>query len=691
MAKYIGIFCGTGYTLKDTPGRNEFFDPAFSDLSGIIQQDKYQTVKTYDGPHQNRSLLTGQVLGLGVEPLADKAFADIKAFAKKYPNSPEKHKLLFIGHSRGCLVIQALIVLIHKDPTLKDKFEIVTEFRDPVPGNLRITRKLFAFSAPESTLASKFADLSHCTAIKEASIILNHRPTMPVGFSSQVANLPKTTTVRLIALPGHHSSLQQSVFSLKTEVCTMAKGEIDTSGALVKLGILNSLELLVKHGFAIKADSLNESFGSTPKTLEQIQNLQIKYYNKLLNDLDGVTNYDDRAMHAHVDGSAQKLKIRPEQCPYVNGHHGMLITKKPTADNEHKVYYEGNNVALTSSNKISLMINELFDILNSEKANSLLEDATIAITYQPTYPVTPYSGAQVFLNVEHLIKYSDKAMVGFLRSFFNKRYNQLSVNEQELLCYQFEKKLSEEIKNISCKPAQKAIFDCMLTRDKTAINLAELSLPDCFEALNQLKKSYDFSIKKALTKRVCEILIAEIKACKFISDEVERKTTFDFATMAHLNLPFTLSDYVTLKSVVGNSIQKDYFDKQLEQIFSKQRKENLVKDCLLTRGQHPCYTYSKPEVDIIKSFIDIASAEDLVMIQQVLQAEVKEYEGFFNPNRKRPISFYNEPPSLECTMYPTPISENELKRQFETLNGMLTQVTQLLEPQEKRIACRQSP
>lgn len=129
MAKYIGIFCGTGYTLKNNPGKNEFFDPAFSDLSGIIQQDKYQTVKTYDGPHQNRTLLTGQVLGLGVEPLAKKALADIKDFAKAHPNSPEKHKLLFIGHSRGCLVIQALIDLIHKDSALKDKFEIVTEFR----------------------------------------------------------------------------------------------------------------------------------------------------------------------------------------------------------------------------------------------------------------------------------------------------------------------------------------------------------------------------------------------------------------------------------------------------------------------------------------------------------------------------------------------------------------------------------
>lgn len=522
--------------------------------------------------------------------------------------------------------------------------------------------------------------------MKEASIILNHRPTMPVGFSSQVANLPKTTTVRLIALPGHHSSLQQSALSLKTEVCSMAKGKIDTSGALVKLGVLNSLELLVKHGFAVKADSLDTTFGSTPQTLEQIQNLQIKYYNKLLNDLDGVTNYDDRMMHAHVDGSTQKLKIRPEQCPYVNGHHGMLVTKKPTDETEHKIYYEGNNIALTSANKISVMIKELFDSLKSEKARGLLKDATVAITNMPTYPVTSYSDAQVFLNVEHLIKYSKKAQEVFLQEFFDEKYALLSKEEQELLHYQFEKKLSEEIKNISCKSAQKAIFDCMLTRDKSKINLAEVSLSDCFEALNQLKEFYDFSIKKVFTQRICEIISAQIQECQSISDETEREIAYNFATMKHLNLPFTLLDYVMLRNVAKNSIQNEYFDKQLEQLFSKQQKENLVKNCLLTRGQYPCYSRSKPQVDIIKSFIDIASSEDLAMIQQVLQAEVNEYQGFFNSNRKNPISFYNELPSLECTMYPTSIPEDELKRQFDTLKGMLSQVAQLLEPQERRMA-----
>lgn len=280
----IVFFCGTLYETST--------DASFQYIKNSI--DEGTTLKGYNGCHR----FGGGLFSYGIEEQADSCFNDLK----KHPYS-DKIQLNIIAHSRGALSAFILIKKIQSDLDLKNKIEITADLRDPVPGNLHLTTKLFG----NLVSANLYHDLSTCSVLKQVFITLQEKPFFSLAFDALVPKFHIKTAIEIEVLPGCHDAQQRN---------WLVPG-IDHP-SLIQLGNYKSLSILKNDGHQLSAsfDKIN------------LKSMQIKAYTQMI---DWVKNrklsFCERKLH--LTGQTIANNAVQSDLEVINWRHASLKKQMP--------------------------------------------------------------------------------------------------------------------------------------------------------------------------------------------------------------------------------------------------------------------------------------------------------------------------------------------------------------------------
>lgn len=258
----IAFFAGTGYDFINDPDAGYVpqealstkkpqdpysnMDPSFCTLNSLLEekQERYG----YDGCHQRG----GGLFAYGVKEPAAHLYRKLKELIEEQEN--HKITLVLTAHSRGCLSALLLAKKLNADAQLKQKIDVILDFRDPVPGNFSWSAQLDVIGI--ATAARQLYDLRTCTNIKQTHITVQELGNLPIAYDVLVPRFSPETELDVDYLLGVHDIQERDASGVYRET---DQNYFTGHYAAFLLGICQSLKLYALHG----ADFSYQKFFST--------------------------------------------------------------------------------------------------------------------------------------------------------------------------------------------------------------------------------------------------------------------------------------------------------------------------------------------------------------------------------------------------------------------------------------------